>query len=168
MNEVQDLFGLHGVLKSVKRLTSSQLDPELYYDLLLEYNEGESAALTTERTMNGYMLSRSALVVEAIPLTRAVDIMAQKVETTTAQSAKSVLLEDMVTLEDTRDPNLKDEIAEEAGSYGALINIEINVHGTNAVIKLHYSEAIQASRACKALNGRLFAGRKVRASLISG
>jgi hypothetical protein len=145
------------------------LDPVLYYDVLLEFQEGGSVASQAVATMNGYTLSKSQLVVEAISLSRAVELMIQKVESTTAQSAKTVILEDMVTKEDMNDPGLKDEIAEVAGNYGTLdsIDISLNASEQQVIVKLIYAEPIQAIRACKAIHGRGFAGRKIRASILN-
>jgi hypothetical protein len=90
-------------------------------------------------------------------------------------TSRTVVLEDMVTVEDTNDPGLKDEIAEEAQNYGKLENIEIlieekknpdnQVVSSHVIIKLYYAEVQDANKACHILNGRLFAGRKIRASL---
>jgi hypothetical protein len=167
LSEIQDLFGLHGSIKSSKQLQSTSLDPSLYYDVLLEYSDGSAAATKAATTMNGYMLSRTQLAVEAIPLTRAVELMVQKVESASTLQAKTVVLEDMVTVEDTREPELKDEIEEEAKKHGAIEHIDISVSpdGQKAVVKVTYSGPADAARACKALNGRGFAGRKIRASV---
>jgi hypothetical protein len=167
--EIQELFSLHGSIKSVKQLRSAQLDPILYYDVLLEFQEGGSVASQAAATMNGYTLSKSQLIVEAISLPRAVQLMVQNVESATAQTAKTVVLEDMVTVEDMKDPDLKDEIAEEAGNYGTLDSIDISLSssGKQAIVKLVYAEANQAARACKALHGRCFAGRKIRATIFN-
>lgn len=167
LSEIQDLFGLHGAIKSSKQLQSTSLDPSLYYDVLLEYSDGSAAATKAASTMNGYMLSKTQLLVEAIPLTRAVELMVQKVESASTLQAKTVVLEDMVTVEDTRDPDLKEEIEEEAKKHGAIEHIDISVSpdGQRAVVKVTYSGPADAARACKALHGRGFAGRKIRASV---
>lgn len=165
--EIEELFALHGKVKSTKRLPSTQLDPSLYFDVLLEYEESGNVSARAAETMNGYMLSKSQLIVEAIPLSRAVELMIQKVESTTAQNAKTVILEEMILPEDLADPELKEEISEEAGKYGSIekLDISLSASGHQAIVEIIYSDAIQALRACKALNGRGFAGRKIRATL---
>lgn len=167
LSEVQELLTLHGSIKSIKQLQSTQLDPVLYYDVLLEYTEGHSAAVKAVETLHGYILSKTQLIVEAIPLSRAVELMVQNVETTAALTAKTVILEDMVTIEDTKDPDLKDEIGEEARKYGEVesIDISISANEKEAVVRIVYVAPSQAARACKALHGRGFAGRKIRATI---
>mmetsp|Transcript_19647 Transcript_19647/g.33371 ORF Transcript_19647/g.33371 Transcript_19647/m.33371 type:complete len:496 (+) Transcript_19647:36-1523(+) len=79
-----------------------------------------------------------------------------------------VLLENMITMEDVKDPDLKDEIGEEAETYGQLTNVEILVDDSRqtANVKLTYATAVDASKAWKAMNGRVFAGNKIIASLV--
>jgi hypothetical protein len=164
-SQVQDIFSLHGSIKSVKKLTASKLDPKQFFDLLVEYLESSSVA-TAMATMNGHVLSGQRLDVCATSLSRAIELMVQSVESSTF---RAILLENMVTFEDTKDPGLKDEIAEEAARYGTLVEIDItpNPEAQTADIKLLYADPIDATKAFKALSGRLFAGRKIKATLIA-
>ncbi len=163
--QVQDIFSLHGEIKNVKKLAAHRSDPGKYYDLLIEFTEAVSADKAA-RIMNGHVLSGQRLDVQVTSLTKAIELMVQSVENSTL---RCVYLENMITIEDTEDPGLKDEIADEANKYGKLIDIDIIVDrkaGT-ANMKLHYHEPVEASRAHKALSGRLFAGRKIKATLIA-
>jgi RNA recognition motif. (a.k.a. RRM, RBD, or RNP domain) len=78
----------------------------------------------------------------------------------------SVLLEDMITLDDAKDPDLKDEILEEVSNYGDVEDVQISIKTTAANVIVKYKATDDANKACQALNGRYFAGRKVRATLV--
>ena len=162
--EVQELFGLCGTIKNTKRLTTRTLDPQRFYDLLIEYTEEKSAAMAVA-TMHGHNLAGTALSVASTSLQGAIQLMVQQVEQAVLNS---LLLEDMITLEDMEDPGLKDEIAEEARNYGEIVKIEISKDSKGApIVKIQYKEGIQASKAQKAMNGRGFAGRKIKATLVA-
>lgn len=80
---------------------------------------------------------------------------------------KSVVLRNMVTLEDTTDPSLSEEIGEEAGKYGTLVNINIDAtNPSDVLVLLKYSDGSEAIKATTAMNGRAFASRKIVASLL--
>jgi len=73
----------------------------------------------------------------------------------------------MVTEEDAKDPELKDEVAEEAANYGVLRGApEIVVLPQGVKVYLTYTSVEGAAQAVKALNGRYFAGNTVKASLV--
>lgn len=160
--EVQELFSLCGTIKNTKRLTARKLDPYKFYDLLIEFAE-EKSALAAVSTMNGHNLAGTVLVVESTSLQGAIQLMVQQVEQAVLTS---LLLEDMITEEDMQDPGLKDEIFEEAKNFGDVLKIDITKdEKSGPVVKIHYKEGIQASKAQKAMNGRGFAGRKIKATL---
>lgn len=131
---------------------------------MLEFNDS-SCSLLASQTLNNHVLAGENIVVQPIPLDKAISLMLKKVE---ASVLCSVLLESMITLEDTEDPNLKDEIHEEAVRYGDLVKIDIITDKilNQANVKITYKEPIHALKAQKALGGRMFAGRKIKASLI--
>lgn len=160
--EVQELFSLCGTIKNTKRLTARKLDPYKFYDLLIEFTE-EKSALAAVTTMNGHNLAATALVVESTSLQGAIQLMVQQVEQTVLTS---LLLENMITEDDMQDPGLKDEILEEAKVFGEVLKINIAKDEMNApIVKIQYKEGIQAGKAQKAMNGRGFAGRKIKATL---
>lgn len=161
--EVQDLFTLYGSIKTAKRISATKLDPSSFYDILLEFND-PGAAAAAARTMNGHAIAGSKIVVETISLQGAIQLMIQKVEQAVLTS---VLLEDMITLEDTKDPDLENEIKEEAEKFGRLVDIKILKEDGKANVKLFYHEAAEAVKAQKSLNGRGFAGRRIKASLVA-
>lgn len=166
MQEVQDIFSLHGSIKVVKKLVAMRKDPKEYYDLLIEYHEAKDASAAV-RLINGHVLSGSAIEVQPITIENAIDLMMKSAEQSTC---KSVLLEHMVTVADTLDPALKDEIAVEARNYGNLIDIDITVVDKEkdiAHVTLKYADAADATKASKALGNRLFAGRRIKATLIA-
>jgi hypothetical protein len=139
------------------------LDPNEYYDVLLEYTDAGAAA-SAARTMHNHNLAGSKLQVETISLQDAIQLMIQKVEQAVLTA---VLLDDMITEEDVEDPDLKGEITEEASKYGQVVDIKINSENpSKPTVRLQYKEASEAVKAQKSLNGRSFAGRKIKASLV--
>eukprot|EP01035_Chromulina_nebulosa_P017711 gene17711-23303_t len=78
----------------------------------------------------------------------------------------TVLLENMITIEDLSDPYLKDEILEEASKYGLCKDIKFIQLSSTAHVKLIYHENSEATRAMTALDGRNFAGNKIKAYLL--
>lgn len=149
----------------MKKLTAHRSDPGRFYDLLIEFHEASSAEKAA-RIMNGHAMSGQRLDVQVTSLSKAIELMVQSVENSTL---RCVFLENMITIEDTEDPGLKDEISEEARKYGRLVDIDIIVdhRAGTANMKLYYEEPAEASRAHKALSGRLFAGRKIKATLVA-
>ena len=78
----------------------------------------------------------------------------------------SVVLQNMISMEDTNDPDLESEIAEEAGKYGKLVKIDIVTSDPSDVkVILKYHNSADASKALKALDGRAFANRPIIAKL---
>jgi hypothetical protein len=82
---------------------------------------------------------------------------------------KAVMLTNMVPWEDVNDPDLKDEISEEARNYGSLRDVEIIVDeaAQEVKVKLSYNSPEDATKAFKAMNGRVFAGNKIVAVMMS-
>lgn len=79
----------------------------------------------------------------------------------------TVILENLVSLEDASDPSLKGEIASEAEKYGSLKNIEIVIDQKKKVkIFLTYFLCDDAVKSYNAMNGRFFGGRTVTAILL--
>lgn len=131
----------------------------------MKFHEASSADKAA-KIMNGHVLSGQRLDVQVTSLSKAIELMVQSVESSTL---RCVFLENMITVEDTEDPGLKDEIADEARKYGRLVDIDIIVdrRADVANMKLYYEEPADAARAHKALSGRLFAGRKIRSTLVA-
>jgi glutamate formiminotransferase len=72
----------------------------------------------------------------------------------------------MVTYEDTLDPDLNEEVSEEARNYGTLEKVDITVDDNReATVVLLYAEPSHAAKALKAMNGRAFGGKKIKAVL---
>ena len=79
---------------------------------------------------------------------------------------RTVILYDMVPLEEASDPGLKDEIEEEAATHGPLKDISIAVINNEFVkVTLIYYEPSSALKAFKAMNGRYFGGKVIKASM---
>lgn len=161
-SEVQDLFSLYGSIKTVKKITARKLDPTLFYDMLIEFHD-VGAAAAAARGLNGHNLAGTKIGVELTSLQGAIQLMIQKVEQAVLTH---VLLENMITIEDTKDPDLESEIREEAEKYGQILAIKITVDGSSANVKIQYKEAAEAVKSQKSLNGRSFAGHKIKASLV--
>lgn len=129
----------------------------------MEYAD-PSAAKATADSMNAFDLAGKQLRVDVVSRLR----MQQEVSPSTmAHTFTTVLLERMVTLEDTKDPGLKDEIAEEARNYGNLKDVELVIDEVQGEVevRLLYADAASAAKAHKAMNGRAFAGNKISAVL---
>ena len=78
----------------------------------------------------------------------------------------TVILENLVTMDESSDPTLKTEIAQEAEKYGRLDYIEIVIDQKKEVkIILTYFLCEDAERSYNAMNGRFFGGRTVTAIL---
>eukprot|EP01041_Mallomonas_annulata_P002994 gene2994-5870_t len=152
---------------------------------ILKYVDPNSAKEAV-KTMKGFPLADMSLGVDLIPdstsvSTRLSDIGITSSGTGTAQPPApstpapntidigplcAIVLENMVSVEEAKDPDLKDEIAEECSTHGPLTGVEIVVMGNTSVqITVRYVSASDAVKAFSALNGRFFAGRKVKATL---
>lgn len=116
----------------------------------------------------------AALLSASVPVTAAVSTSGINSTTIAApapvpalsSTAKVVVLDDMVPLAEASDPGLKQEIEEETANFGTLEDISIEVVNNSFVrIKLFYARPEDALKAYKALNGRYFGGKPVRASL---
>lgn len=89
----------------------------------------------------------------------------------TSMPKRTVILTNMVSVEEARtDPDLKDEIEEEAANYGKLscpitidIGSEESVEGVTITLK--YVNEDDASKAFLVMNGRIFGGRTIKAVL---
>lgn len=128
--------------------------------VVTEY-ESPLTAKTTVEGLHNFPLGGANLSCSTISLGRANELL--DVDTSTFQR---VVLEDMVTYEDTLDAGLEEEISEEARNYGTLDKVEINVADDKEVtVVLHYAEPAHAAKALKALNGRAFGGKKIKAVL---
>lgn len=85
----------------------------------------------------------------------------------TTSGSKCVLLKNMITFEDTKDPDLKTEIGEEACKYGELNEIQIiSDDPENITVALKYFNCSDAESAYKNLNGRAFGNKKITAELL--
>jgi hypothetical protein len=136
----------------------------------IEYRDPSAAAMA-ESSMNNFKLGTTSLLLKAVTKDQAA------AATTPQNGCRSVHLENMVTLEDTADPDLKDEIGEEARRYGALRDIELVVRepggeegghpaaAGSVLVVLHYENAGDAAKACAALSNRAFANRRIKATL---
>mmetsp|Transcript_12071 Transcript_12071/g.11712 ORF Transcript_12071/g.11712 Transcript_12071/m.11712 type:complete len:526 (+) Transcript_12071:948-2525(+) len=82
------------------------------------------------------------------------------------KNKNSVVLINLVSLEEAKEPTLKGEIAQEAELHGDLKDIEIVIDKKNEVrVVLTYYEAVSAQKSFKAMNGRFFGGNMVTAIL---
>jgi poly(U)-binding-splicing factor PUF60 len=67
---------------------------------------------------------------------------------------KCVMLTNMVELAEADDPELKEEVADEARRYGAVDDVAIKVRNNQVFVYLLYHEAASAKQAVAALNNR--------------
>jgi hypothetical protein len=131
--------------------------------VVVEYADASTAA-TTAQSMNAFDLAGSALRVDTITRLQLLQLASPA---TMGHTFCTVLLEKMVTLEDTKDPGLEEEIAEEARNYGALKEVLLDIDEVRGEVevRLLYADPSSASKAYRAMNGRAFAGNKITAVL---
>ena len=113
-------------------------------------------------------VARQLLQPKAIPTLTTTTNSKSKNNTVINNDYKVLLLNNMITMEDAKDPELKDEISEEAMNYGELVSIDITVdeREQKAAVKLYFKDSSSANKAFKAMNHRVFAGNKIIATLI--
>ena len=91
---------------------------------------------------------------------------AQKEKSASRNKCTTVILENLVSFQDSNDPSLKGEIAMEAEKQGKLRDIAIVVDQKKQVrIMLTYFEPQDAERSFNVMNGRFFGGKTVIATL---
>lgn len=125
-------------------------------------------AASVAASMQGFDLAGSALNCQLRSYSAAIGkLQLQKAQSSEKNPLCSVLLLNMVTIEDAKDPELKDEIAEEASTHGNLLDVDIQIASDNGSVKvlLRYADPDSARTACNALNGRAFAGNSIIATL---
>eukprot|EP00607_Mallomonas_marina_P000864 CAMPEP_0182437326 /NCGR_PEP_ID=MMETSP1167-20130531/84971_1 /TAXON_ID=2988 /ORGANISM="Mallomonas Sp, Strain CCMP3275" /LENGTH=242 /DNA_ID=CAMNT_0024630205 /DNA_START=1084 /DNA_END=1812 /DNA_ORIENTATION=+ len=141
----------------------------------------ESGAREAAINMKGFPLADHTLGVDLIPdrtnttESDSNDISSTQIAAATAAAAAiasgtplhSVILENMVSVEEAADPELKDEVAEECSSHGPLADDGVDIKVIDGAVKItvRYISADDTKKAYVALNGRFFAGRKVVATL---
>lgn len=160
MSEIETMFAAFGPVLLCKVLPGDSASPEVR-SLVVEFADAAIAA-STATSMNNFELAGTSLKCEVIARLRCQQLL-RDAET----SYCCVLLEHMVTLEDTKDPDLKDEIGEEARNYGSLqaVRLLIDEPKEQVKVKLVYGDHASAVKAFKAMNGRVFAGNKICAVL---
>ncbi len=163
VKELRGIFEAFGTVKRCQFVQAEKLRdlPVNSRAAVIEY-DSVAAAHTTANGMNGFALGGANLQVDVISLSRGNELLL--VDTS---QFRRVVLEDMVSYEDAQDPDLKDEVGEEACNYGTLLKVEIDVdEPTQAVtVTLLYAEPAMAAKCLKAMNGRAFGGKKIKAVL---
>lgn len=179
--EVLAIFSAFGDVVHCKLVVTPQGPPSSSAPrrMIVEYSDVTVAA-STATSMQGFELGGLPLQCEVISRQRFQQLLLSypplpsgaSGSTATAASGVnstycSVVLQHMVTLEDTKDPDLKEEISEEARNYGNLKDLEliINEAKGEVQVRLIYADHSSAAKAHKAMNGRAFAGNKISAVL---
>lgn len=160
LSEVQTIFAAFGPILLCKALPATPSNSGVQ-SVVVEYSDAAVAA-TTATSMNNFELAGKVLKCEVIAR-----LTCQQLLRDAESTYLSVLLENMVTLADVKDPGLKDEIGEEASNFGSLQSVELIVDEPKAqvTVKLIYGDNASAVKAYKAMNGRVFAGNKISAAL---
>jgi RNA recognition motif-containing protein len=124
---------------------------------IIEYSTIISSEVAA-KDMNGFSLAGYNLLVDQTLLK----------PTPAVQEKRICVLENMVTIEDSTDPSLKEEIAEEAQKFGKLSSIDIYVDPSTKKVKvrLQYEDSQSATKAFNTMNDRFFAGNRISASLV--
>jgi poly(U)-binding-splicing factor PUF60 len=83
-----------------------------------------------------------------------------------APVARKVLLENMVSVDEINDPELKEEITAEAGKYGTVEKLTIGLNDAGVVtVSLLFKDGESAQNAHKAMDGRFFGGKQIKSRL---
>lgn len=124
---------------------------------IIEYSTVISSEVAA-KDMNGFSLAGYNLLVDQTLLKPTPAVVEKRI----------CILENMVSIQDSADPTLKDEIAEEAEKFGKLSTIDIYVDPTTKKVKvrLQYEESQSATKAFNTMNDRFFAGNRISASLV--
>ncbi|KAJ3226784.1 Poly(U)-binding-splicing factor puf60 [Chytriomyces hyalinus] len=79
--------------------------------------------------------------------------------------SKVIILKNMVSEEDAKDPELESEIRDECTKYGKVDTVHVGseVRDGAVDITVAFVEVVDAERTLMALNGRFFAGRRITA-----
>jgi RNA recognition motif-containing protein len=162
LKDLKPIFDAFGTILSIDYVQ----DPADIAGTRTAYVVYQTPAITAAvvQTMNNFNLAGLNLLIDQLNTSAA----AAGVTSASASSAppKTVVLQNMITMEDTADPDLTDEIGEEAGKYGTLVDISINTSNQKDVlVVLKYMDSAGANKAFSAMNGRAFASRKIVATL---
>lgn len=160
-SEIRTIFEAFGSIASCAAAPSSGAGGALR-TFLIRYDAAEEVVRRTADSMNGFDLAGRPLQCSASAWSAAT---AQQAPAAADAAPTAVLLRNMVSIDELNDPELKDEIAEEAQNYGALKETEFAVEGNEVNVVLRYHSAEDAQRALKAMHGRVFAGNKIHAEL---
>jgi multidrug efflux pump subunit AcrA (membrane-fusion protein) len=162
LDELRPIFEAFGNVKRLAYVEPSRIPdakPETQC-AIVEFETAVTAKITADG-LNNFPLGGTILALSVITLSSANKLL--EIDTSTF---RRVVLEDMVTYEDTLDPDLNEEISEEARNYGTLEKVDINVDSKReATVVLLYAEPEHAAKALKAMNGRAFGGKKIKAVL---
>jgi hypothetical protein len=151
---------------------------------VVEYASPAHAADST-RQMNGFLLAGQVLLVDLVdeatahriaPKDAAPDAAGASSSSSSSSSSAAnggmegksrvVFLENVVSVEEAADPQLRREMGEEAEKYGPLEDVAIYIDPRRiVVVVLTYVLPDGASAAYRAMNGRFFGGRKIAARL---
>ena len=151
---------------------------------VVEYASPAHAA-DSARQMNGFLLAGQVLLVDLVdeatahrivPKDAAPDAAGASSSSSSSSSSAAnggmegksrvVFLENVVSVEEAADPQLRREMGEEAEKYGPLEDVAIYIDPRRiVVVVLTYVLPDGASAAYRAMNGRFFGGRKIAARL---
>lgn len=159
LSEVETIFSAFGPLLMCRVLPNTASTTPEVQSVVVEFADAAIAA-TTATSMNAFELGGRTLKCEVIARLRCQQLLRDAEST-----YLTVLLENMVTLEDTKDPDLKDEISDEARNFGTLKNVELLIERAQVKVKLTYGDNVSAVKALRAMHGRVFAGNKINAVL---
>eukprot|EP01038_Epipyxis_sp_PR26KG_P014841 gene14841-19947_t len=160
---IQDMFGAYGAVISCSLISYDNVQPSV---AMIEF-ESIISAQTSVTLMNNFSLSGLKISIETMTKTE-VDTELKKLKDEKEKDYTSVMLENMVEFHEASDPDLKDEINEEASNYGGVEKIDIIADKVTQTVKvlLKYSLPSEAAKAVKAMNGRSFGSQKIKAKLI--
>lgn len=165
LKDLKPIFDAFGAILSIDYVE----DPAGIIGTKTAYVVYQTRAITDAvvQALNNFNLAGLNLSIDQLPTNAAASTIVGVASSTVAPSAgMTVVLQNMITIEDTSDPELSDEIGEEAGKYGTLVDVKIDTSNqVDVQVILRYSDIAGANRAFGAMNGRAFANRKIVAVL---
>lgn len=167
MEDIEKIFAVFGKLLKTSYVKLGKNSSAVYNDALIQF---ETAAIASSACagLNMFELIGSKLVVEQISVEDAEILSAKVINEITLNEFSTVILENMVSVEEAEDPDFKEEVEDEAVKFGELsTSVEIVIDSSSKTVKvlLRYKNSRNARRSFKAMNGRTFGTNTVKALL---
>lgn len=180
IDEVKKAFSPFGPVLSV------MLSPTIQSSIQVTSTQSAVVAYTSEESawqaicmMNKLNFAGNTLIVEFYNLPKE-NVSSKVISSPSVAAYCTLILEDVSTVEDAKEPDFQEEIADEASLYGELneavkIEIKDRTNGSKertedeqqqfVLVTLRYKKPESAAKAFRAMNNRYFAGKSIKATL---